>query len=41
VIAEIAKAGHLVVDALRTDRGAQSENAQRLMLALSKRHNGS
>jgi thymidylate kinase len=40
VIAEISKAGHLVVDALRTDRGAQNENAERLMLALSKRRNG-
>lgn len=40
VIAEIAKAGHLVVDALRTDRGAKDENAQQLMLALAKRRNG-
>ena len=40
VIAEIAKAGHLVVDALRTDRGAQDETAQQLMQALSKRRNG-
>jgi thymidylate kinase len=40
VIAEIARAGHLVVDALRTDRGAKDENAQQLMLALAKRRNG-
>jgi shikimate kinase len=40
VIAEIAKAGHLVVDALRTDRGAEGENAERLVQALSKRRNG-
>ena len=40
VIAEISKAGHLVVDALRTDRGAQNDNAERLMLALKKRRNG-
>lgn len=40
VIAEIAKAGHLVVDALRTDRGAKDENAQQLMQALAKRRNG-
>ena len=40
VIADIAKAGHLVVDALLTDRGAKDENAQRLVLALSKRRNG-
>jgi thymidylate kinase len=40
VIAEISKAGHLVVDALRTDRGAENENAQQLMLALKRRRNG-
>jgi len=40
VIAEISKAGHLVVDALRTDAGANNENAERLMLALKKRRNG-
>jgi thymidylate kinase len=40
VIAEISKAGHLVVDALRTDRGPKGENAIRLMSALARRHNG-
>jgi thymidylate kinase len=40
VIAEISKAGHLVVDALRTDRGAEDENTQRLMVALKRRRNG-
>ena len=40
VIGEMSKAGHLVVDALRTDRGAKDENAQQLMLALAKRRNG-
>jgi thymidylate kinase len=40
VIAEISKAGHLVVDALRTDRGEQDETTARLMLALGRRRNG-
>jgi energy-coupling factor transporter ATP-binding protein EcfA2 len=40
VIAEIAKAGHLVVDALRTDRGHEGENADRLMATLQRRRNG-
>jgi nicotinamide riboside kinase len=40
VITEISKTGHLVVDALRTDRGALAENAQRLMLTLGQRRNG-
>lgn len=40
VVAEIAKAGDLVVDALRTDRGAPDENTELLMRALGKRRNG-
>jgi hypothetical protein len=40
VIAEISKAGHLVVDALRTDRGAQSDTAERLATTLKQRRNG-
>lgn len=40
VIAEISKAGHLVVDALRTDRDAQDETAAQLMARLQQRRNG-
>ncbi|MFN2572380.1 MAG: hypothetical protein ABR537_12360 [Gemmatimonadales bacterium] len=40
VIAEISKAGHLVVDALRTDRGQQQENAGLLISTLARRSNG-
>ena len=40
VIAELAKAGHLVVDALNTDRGPVEQNAFRLMTTLSQRSNG-
>lgn len=40
VIAEMSKAGHLVVDALRTDRQPQDETATRLMSSLLPRRNG-
>ena len=40
VIAEISRAGHLVVDALRTDDSAQRENTDRLMTTLLQRRNG-
>lgn len=41
VITEMSKAGHLVVDALRTDRAAKSENATLLISTLAaRRHNG-
>ena len=40
VIAEISRAGHLVVDALRTDGGAQRETTDRLMTTLLQRRNG-
>lgn len=40
VIAEISRAGHLVVDALRTDTAPQQENADRLMTTLLQRRNG-
>jgi hypothetical protein len=40
VIAELAKAGHLVVDALNTDRAPVEQNAFRLMTTLSQRSNG-
>ena len=40
VIAEIARAGHLVVDALRTDRDPEDETAARLMARLQTRRNG-
>ena len=40
VIAEISRAGHLVVDALRTDHDPQDETAARLMERLQHRRNG-
>jgi thymidylate kinase len=40
VISEISRAGHLVVDALRTDRDPQDETAARLMSRLQQRRNG-
>ena len=40
VIAEISRAGHLVVDALRTDAGPQHETTDRLMTTLKQRRNG-
>ncbi|HXM37882.1 MAG TPA: hypothetical protein VN908_04380 [Gemmatimonadales bacterium] len=40
VIAELTKAGHLVVDALSTDRSAPQQSAARLMAALKPRRNG-
>lgn len=40
VIAELTKAGHLVVDALSTDRSAPQQTAARLMASLSRRRNG-
>jgi cytidylate kinase len=40
VIAEISKAGHLVVDALRTDRDPQDETAAALIARLKTRRNG-
>jgi len=40
VVAEISRAGHLVVDALRTDRDPEDETAARLMARLQTRRNG-
>ena len=40
VIGEIAKAGHLIVDALRTDGTRQSESAHQLATTLRQRRNG-
>lgn len=40
VIAELAKAGHLVVDALNTDRAPVEQNATRLVATLQQRRNG-
>lgn len=40
VIAELAKAGHLIVDALNTDRAPVEQNASRLVEALQHKRNG-
>lgn len=40
VIAELARAGHLVVDALNTERSPVEQTASRLMATLQKRRNG-
>jgi len=40
VVAEMSKAGHLVVDALRTDKQPQDETASRLMTTLQRKRNG-
>jgi deoxyadenosine/deoxycytidine kinase len=40
VIAELSKAGHLIVDALRTDRGPREHHEARLLAALQPRRNG-
>lgn len=40
VIADLARAGHLVVDALNTDRAPVEQNATRLMATLQQRRNG-
>lgn len=40
VIAELSKAGHLIVDALNTDRAPVEQNASRLVAALQQKRNG-
>ena len=40
VIAEFAKGGHLMVDALNTDRIPVEQSASHLMATLSQRRNG-
>ena len=39
-IGELAQAGHIVVDSLKTDAGPVDENTARLMTKLKQRHNG-
>ena len=39
-IGELAEAGHIVVDTLRTDTGPVDENTAQLMTKLTRRRNG-